>query len=131
MNHIATGDTIWLHRFSRHQEATVLSSEMLQFPKPTSLRHEIAASLEDLRIYRHRLDDVILRWTQSLTPTQLISALEYQNMAGQVSSKTFGALVLHFFNHQTHHRGQISTLLFQAGVDVGVTDLLAVIPNQP
>lgn len=30
----------------------------------------------------------------------------------------------HFFNHQTHHRGQITTLLTQAGVELGVTDLV-------
>ncbi|MGB0733695.1 MAG: DinB family protein, partial [Pontibacterium sp.] len=35
----------------------------------------------------------------------------------------------HFFNHQTHHRGQITTLLHQAGVDVGVTDLVVHIKN--
>ena len=33
----------------------------------------------------------------------------------------------HFFNHQTHHRGQITTLLSQAGVDVGVTDIIALV----
>jgi uncharacterized damage-inducible protein DinB len=32
--------------------------------------------------------------------------------------------VQQFFNHQTHHRGQVTTLLMQAGVDPGVTDLL-------
>jgi uncharacterized damage-inducible protein DinB len=37
---------------------------------------------------------------------------------------------MHFFNHQTHHRGQVTTLLSQEGVDVGVTDLLALIPNE-
>ena len=36
---------------------------------------------------------------------------------------------MHFFNHQTHHRGQASTLLSQAGVDIGDTDLLFRIPN--
>ncbi|MEP5224441.1 MAG: DinB family protein, partial [Marinobacter sp.] len=34
----------------------------------------------------------------------------------------------HFFNHQTHHRGQISSLLTQLGVDVGVTDLIGMKP---
>ena len=33
----------------------------------------------------------------------------------------------HFFNHQTHHRGQGTTLLSQAGVDPGLTDLIALI----
>jgi uncharacterized damage-inducible protein DinB len=35
-----------------------------------------------------------------------------------------------FFNHQTHHRGQVSMLLSQAGIDIGVTDLLALIPDE-
>jgi uncharacterized damage-inducible protein DinB len=29
------------------------------------------------------------------------------------------------FNHQTHHRGQLTTLLTQLGLDIGVTDLAA------
>jgi uncharacterized damage-inducible protein DinB len=33
----------------------------------------------------------------------------------------------HFFNHQTHHRGQVTALLAQAGVDPGVTDLIAIV----
>jgi len=36
-----------------------------------------------------------------------------------------GIAVVHFFNHQTHHRGQLSTLLAQFGLDCGVTDLIA------
>jgi uncharacterized damage-inducible protein DinB len=44
--------------------------------------------------------------------------------------KNFFSLVMHFFNHQTHHRGQTSTLLMQAGIDIGVTDLLAMIPEE-
>ncbi len=43
--------------------------------------------------------------------------------------KDLGAVISHFFNHQTHHRGQVSTLLTQAGVDVGVTDLLLWVPD--
>jgi uncharacterized damage-inducible protein DinB len=35
--------------------------------------------------------------------------------------------VSHFFNHQTHHRGQVTTLLMQVGHDPGVTDLIALL----
>lgn len=51
-------------------------------------------------------------------------------MKGVPAKKSFYSLVMNFFNHQTHHRGQATTLLFQAGVDVGMTDLLALIPDQ-
>jgi len=36
----------------------------------------------------------------------------------------------HFFNHQTHHRGQATTLLFQAGIDPGPTDLLVMLMEE-
>jgi uncharacterized damage-inducible protein DinB len=35
--------------------------------------------------------------------------------------------VTHFFNHQAHHRGQVTTLLKQAGYEPGVTDLIAML----
>lgn len=130
LNHIAVGDTIWLHRFSQHPDAAELRTEMLVFPQPASLRSELATSLDDLLVYRSKLDGLIVRWSHSLTAEQISSLLTYQNMAGETSSKVLGHLIQHFFNHQTHHRGQASTLLFQAGVDIGVTDLLAVIPSQ-
>ena len=44
--------------------------------------------------------------------------------------RSLGLLLVHFFNHQTHHRGQVSTLLFQNGIDPGITDLLQVTPEQ-
>jgi len=130
LNHIAVGDTIWLHRFAQHPGAPTLGAELQQFPQPVSLRQEIASSLSKLQDYRRELDEVIVRWTQTLTAAQLASPLIYRNMAGRVHSRNFGYLVQHFFNHQTHHRGQASTLLFQAGVDIGETDLLAIMPDE-
>ena len=130
LNHIAVGDTIWLHRFSQHPEAASLRAALVRFPQPASLRQEIAGTLSGLKGYRQALDDIIVRWSESLTPQQLASTLAYRNTAGQAFSRNFGFLVQHFFNHQTHHRGQASTLLFQAGVDIGVTDLLAVMPDE-
>lgn len=129
LNHIAVGDTIWLHRFSQLSGEDELRSRLTAFPMPTSLRQELAHSLPALHAYRSTLDEIILTWARSLTAEQLGKRLSYTNMAGEDQSKSFAALVQHFFNHQTHHRGQASTLLSQAGVDVGVTDLLAVIPN--
>lgn len=103
---------------------------MQTFPAATSLRREIAPTLDLLRPYRVELDEIIVNWSHSLTSQQFVDPLIYRNTSGQIFSKNFGYLVLHFFNHQTHHRGQATTLLFQAGVDMGVTDLLAVIPSE-
>lgn len=129
LNHIAVADTIWLHRFSRHPAGFASLAALTEFPSPTSLRQPLAADLPELRRYRERFDELIVCWAGELTPEHLSADFTYANMAGRTARRSFAALVQHFFNHQTHHRGQATTLLFQAGVDVGVTDLLAVIPS--
>lgn len=50
-------------------------------------------------------------------------------MKGDNFQKKFCYILLHFFNHQTHHRGQITTLLSQLNVEIGITDLLILIPS--
>ncbi len=130
LNHIAVGDTVWLHRFAQVRPPSAALAVMKSIPHPTSLRQILAGDLGELLAYRQRLDALIVDWAAELTPEHLASKLTYASMAGAVSSRNLGAVVQHFFNHQTHHRGQASTLLFQAGVDVGVTDLLTLIPNE-
>lgn len=129
LNHIAVADTIWLHRFAKHEAAYASLGALSRFPQPTSLSQSLAPDFEGLRSYRRELDALIVLWVAELRPEHLSASIVYANLAGVTSSRNFGALLQHFFNHQTHHRGQASTLLFQSGVDVGVTDLLALIPR--
>lgn len=129
LNHIVVADTIWLHRFATHPLGFAKLEGLAEFPRPASLSQVIAADLAGLRQHRARLDGLIEEWVAELTPEHLAADLVYGNMAGSVQRRSFAALLQHFFNHQTHHRGQVSTLLSQSGVDVGVTDLLAVIPQ--
>jgi uncharacterized damage-inducible protein DinB len=75
-----------------------------------------------------RLDAIIEALAAEVSDADLAQALAYRNARGECS-KHFGSLLLHLFNHQTHHRGQAGTLLTQAGVDIGVTDLLEWIPE--
>jgi uncharacterized damage-inducible protein DinB len=76
------------------------------------------------------LDAVISSWANCVTDADLNQVLQYANTKGVVFARRFFSLVMHFFNHQTHHRGQATTMLSQAGVDVGITDLLALIQNE-
>lgn len=129
LNHIAVADTIWLHRFAMHQAKFPSLRDLADLACPSSLRDVLATDLDDLKTYRCKLDELIAAMVAELRPEHLQTSLQYRNMAGIENAKPFGDLLLHFFNHQTHHRGQVSTLLFQSGVDVGVTDLLTLVPN--
>jgi uncharacterized damage-inducible protein DinB len=46
-------------------------------------------------------------------------------MNGEAHEHAFWLVLTHFFNHQTHHRGQLTTLFMQSGRDPGVTDFIA------
>ena len=129
LNHLAVGDTLWLHRFAQHPQRFEALGALSEFERPTSLRQTIASDLASLADYRRRLDELMAQWVAEIRLEHLSVAVSYTSMAGAPFSKNFGFLLQHFFNHQTHHRGQVSTLLYQAGVDVGVTDLLALIPE--
>jgi uncharacterized damage-inducible protein DinB len=80
----------------------------------------------DLSRERERADLDILDWAGGLTDAWLASTLEYQAASdGQFRRMPAWIAAAHLFNHGTHHRGQVTTLLKQAGVDPGVTDLAA------
>ena len=66
----------------------------------------------------------------------LAETLQYRsNVDGITRVLPAWILVTHVFNHQTHHRGQVTTLMKQLGHDPGVTDipwlpeLKAVVPH--
>ena len=73
------------------------------------------------------IDFALINWvTNDIDVTDFERNLVYSNTKGVKSSRNFGELVGHLFNH---HRGQVSTLLNQMGHDIGVTDYLFDIPD--
>jgi uncharacterized damage-inducible protein DinB len=130
LNHIVVGDRIWLKRFATHPSCGDSLGQVAALPNPAGLDQILFEDLGELFSHRKWLDTQILGWVPTLSDADLDYALPYQNTKGVSSTRRFSYLVLHFFNHQTHHRGQISTMLHQAGEDVGATDLLALIPEE-
>ncbi len=131
LNHIVVGDTLWLKRFARHPDGLPALAGLDGLPQPQALNERQCATLLELRKGRAELDALISAMTAQLTEAHLDRALAYHNTRGLAQCKPFHGLLAHFFNHQTHHRGQASTLLSQFGEDLGVTDLIALIEDVP
>lgn len=127
LNHLTLGDTVWLKRFALHPAGYATLAPLNSIAAPSDLKQLAFADLGELAARRRWLDQLIIDWVHTLREPDLDHRLHYHNMRGAAASKPFGALLVHFFNHQTHHRGQVTTLLTQAGQDVGDTDLLALI----
>ena len=128
LTHLVLADRMWLHRFALQQTSfAALSAAALALPEGSDYTSELYPDWQDLRQTRVALDDVIERWLSEMTPDFLNRTMHYANTKGVQRAHPAWQAMTHFFNHQTHHRGQVTTLLAQAGVDVGVTDLIALV----
>lgn len=116
LSHILWGDLQWMSRFAPELVA-----------KPPALVRESPGNYpdwEDLKARRIALDQTILDWSRGLPADWADGDLYwYSGIAKANVSKPKWFTVAHFFNHQTHHRGQVHAMLTAAGVKPDDTDL--------
>lgn len=121
LNHLLLADRVWLARFNG-----VTAENGFMAPGIRSLDQELFQDFEELRRQRTATDEELSTWVAGVTDQRLAGPLVYLR-GGQKLETTLWWAVAHLFNHQTHHRGQITTLLTQQGHDLGSTDLFAML----
>lgn len=112
LNHLLYGDKAWMGRFTNNPFLVV------------AIGQELYADFEELRVEREKMDQQILEWSMKLDPVWLRQPFEYTSNVDE-SRRVLPAsiLVTHMFNHQTHHRGQITTLIKQLDYEPSITDI--------
>ena len=112
LNHIYYGDLAWIERL-RDNKFT-----------PREIGVDLFDNFEDLRDAQEKMDSEILDWARDLTPEFLNETFDYVSNVNNFSRRLpKWVLTTHMFNHQTHHRGQVTTLIKQLGYEPGVTDI--------
>ena len=112
LNHILWADKIWLRRFTGEPFLVGKMGE------------DIYEDFEALRIDREELDKFIYDWTRNLRQEWLTGPYEFTSVQdGKTRRGPAWVFVTQLFNHQTHHRGQVTTLIKQLGYEPGVTDI--------
>lgn len=114
LNHLLWGDGMWMSRFDQ------------SVPRPRGGIAESADLFPTLGAWsaeRFRMDARIGRWAAGLKAVDLTGNFSFRSaMLGEVT-RAVGPCVVHMFNHQTHHRGQVHAMMTQAGLDAPVSDL--------
>lgn len=114
LSHLLWGDRVWMHRFDG-------------WPAPRESLRDSPDAFPDwavLKAERAATDAAIEAWAARVGPDFLAGTLRWHSaVARREISRPVWVLVAHFFNHQTHHRGQVHALLTRAGQDTGETDL--------
>ncbi|MBI2957061.1 MAG: DinB family protein [Acidobacteria bacterium] len=118
--HLVAAEWVWLERWKGHsptrEEAEAVAAET--FP---TLR-EIERRWREIE---RQMRELLAR----LTPDQLLQPLTYVNLAGKRWTYPLWQTLLHLVNHQTYHRGQVTTLLRQLGEPAAAVDFLVAIDS--
>lgn len=113
LNHILVADRIWMKRFTGEGD------------HPNSLDAILHEELGHLRIAREAEDDRIRDWVDHLTEEKIAGRFTYVTITDMKTvSQRLAPALSHFFNHQTHHRGQAHTILSMLGKSPPSLDLV-------
>jgi uncharacterized damage-inducible protein DinB len=116
--HLLWGDQAWMSRFDG-------------WPKPAVIQKQSATLIGDfdeLRRARIEADAKISAWAERVTAAWLAEdQVWFSSSANRELQRPRSFLVTHFFNHQTHHRGQAHALITACGEPTGDTDLFLVV----
>jgi uncharacterized damage-inducible protein DinB len=119
LNHLLVADRIWMKRFTGPGEA------------PTTLDAVLFEDLDTLAAARKAEDERIIAWTSMLDEKTLAGDFTYVTVVQPVEiTQPLSAAVAHFFNHQTHHRGQCHMTLTALGKPSLTLDLIYFLRNE-
>lgn len=112
LNHLLLADRVWFGRFSGAPYSV------------PSLAHELESD-------RARLEAALLEnaprwqdWIAAQSEARLDGMLDYSNISGTMFRNPLTLVLLHVFNHGTHHRGQISAAISALGHAVPEMDII-------
>ncbi len=119
LNHILVGDTVWMGRLDGTGSSINGLDEILH------------ADLAALTAARVAMDIRIIAFVDALAPARLEEDLVYRTVAGDPMRTHVAQVLAHFFNHQTHHRGQAHAMLSSTKVAPPVLDLIYFLRDHP
>ena len=121
LNHLVWADQMWMSRFDR------------KFGKPevgVKGSTELFPTLGAWSAERFRMDGALSRWAAELHAIDLTGSFSfYSGSVGCEVSRPIAPCVIHMFNHQTHHRGQLHAMMTRTGLKAPVTDLF-IMPDE-
>ena len=114
LNHILWADMLWMNKFTGSAEPGIGMAESV----------DLTPNITEWSAERFRFDGRITAWAEKLRAVDLAGDLTWVSgvLGGEVT-RPIQPLVMHFFNHQTHHRGQVHAMLTAAGEAAPVSDL--------
>jgi uncharacterized damage-inducible protein DinB len=109
--HLVGAEWVWLERFRGRSPRELPPCD--EFP-----------TLRAIREHWRSVEQGVWEYLAHLNEETLAQPLTYMNFGGQTWAYPLWRALLHLVNHQTYHRGQVTTLLRQLGIRPRPVDLL-------
>jgi uncharacterized damage-inducible protein DinB len=113
LNHLLVVDRMWTARIAGTEHGI------------RSLDQILYEDFAELRAARDEEDRRFVALVDELTPEQLQRPILYRRVLGTGTEEARAAhILLTLLNHQTHHRGQVHTMLTQSGIEPPAIDAI-------
>ena len=112
LNHMIVADRIWMRRFTG------------EGPVQTQLDEILFDDFAKMEADRAAMDDRIVGYIDSLSEADIAGTFSYRTIVNpaDITQPLIPALA-HFFNHQTHHRGQAHCLVTEIAGNEAMSSL--------
>jgi uncharacterized damage-inducible protein DinB len=124
-SHVFISDFAWLRRYATLRRFAFIEHPI--FKKNPVWGELLFPTFRDWEVDRKALDERFTKFADEVAPEDLPQRLRYQNFKGIEQNREFGGLVLHAFNHQTHHRGMIALYLDLLGKENDFSNLFVLL----
>jgi uncharacterized damage-inducible protein DinB len=122
LDHYFIADTVWLKAFRQVRDSEIFANPLMAEDRKWEDRQ-----FDELSAYkgaRNELDGLIIAYIDELQDGDLGATISRKSRNGQSMEKLLWKSVVHMFNHDTHHRGQVSVILDQMGVENDYSNMI-------
>lgn len=117
LNHILWADMFWFYRLGLGDQPAIAPKDHTR-ATPT---------IAQWAVERFQMDGRITEWARTVKAVDLTGDVAWRSALKDLDMNNSRAqCIMHMFNHQTHHRGQVHAMLTAMGHDTQDTDLVFV-----
>ena len=124
LEHIYGADSLFFKVFS--EIGPYPSRNAPVFAERKERKEKLFDDLKEFAEARTRLDDAIVQLASEIKEEDLPKTFVRTTRSGEKQERIFWKALMHVFNHETHHRGQIAQILDQLKVQNDYSNMIRI-----
>jgi uncharacterized damage-inducible protein DinB len=122
LEHLFVSDMMWLKAFMEIEDYGLsIVEEVSEIPK---YGERVFKTYDEYVKYRVILDDFIIKYVERTEEDLFEKTVSRVSRSGERFERKVSKALVHFFNHQTHHRGQVSNILDNMKIENNYSNMI-------